>query len=455
MNTQNIRRVSLGLALLFAASVAGQAQNNVTYRVDMTEQIQLGNFQPGDTIRVTGALPLWNWGDGTDLTNNPALSGDASNIYSAVIDVPGSPGAAGGEFKFRANGNWEDTTDGANRNFILTGGDQVLPVLYYNDQPLGATTNANVTFQVDMTPQVIAGSFTNGVSTVTLAGNINNWGQTDMANNPALSGNASNIYSTTVSTTTSVGMWSRYKFRADGGWEAAALNGVNQNKDRRFYFTGGDQVLPLVTYNDASLCDVLLKETPVTIVLHLPNGTLDRNGVPFNKAGGERVFINGDFLKWPAWSIDNMPEMTNNPPGSDYYEQTFVLPAGSPRRLQFKCGIDGGDHGALDNENVTYSDHVKYVRDDSNPYKLPAAEFGPNFNSTLVEPVFGNLTAGVASSGFVPITWLGCPCATLQVRTNIVAGSWIDLPATDSLSATNWPNTDGMQFFRLQKRAAP
>lgn len=434
--------------------------NLVTFQVDMTEQILLGNFIPdsgGDTIRVTGApAALTSWNAGVDMTNNPALSGNASNIYSAVVEILGMPGTSGGAHKFRMNNGWEDTSDGADRNFTITGGAQVLPVRFYNDQPVGVVTNANVTFQVDMTPQVITGGFTNGVSTVTISGNITGWGGgVAMVNNPSLPGTASNIYTATVSTTTptSVGMWCRYKFRADGGWEAAAIYGVGQNKDRRFYYTGGDQVLPLVTYNDASLCDVLLQETPVKIVVHLPNGRLDNNGIPFDKVN-DKVYINGDFLKWPGWN-NSLPEMVNNPVGSDYYEQTFLMPGGSPRRMQFKFGIDGPGHGGMDNENPTYSDHVKYVRDNTAPYTMPAAEFGNLYLSTLVEPLFGNLAAGALSSGYVPITWLGCPCVTLQTRTNANQGAWTDLPATDATSSINWPNTGGQRYFRLQKRPLP
>ena len=436
--------------------------NPVTFQVDMTEQIALGNFIPStgvDTIRVTGnPAALTSWGDGVDMTNNPALSGDASNIYSAVVEIVGMPGTLGGAHKFRMNNGWEDTSDGADRNFTITGGAQVLPVRYYNDQPVGVLTNGNITFQVDMTPQVITGGFTNGVSTVTISGNINGWGGgTPMVNDPNLPGNASNIYTATIAypppATTTVGMWCRYKFRADGGWEAAAIYGVGQNKDRRFYYTGGDQVLPLVTYNDASLCDVLLKETPVTIVVHLPNGRLDNNGIPFDKVN-DKVYVNGDFLKWPTWD-NTLPEMVNNPVGSDYYSQTIVLPGGSPRRLQFKFGIDGPNHGSLDNENPTYKDHVKYVRDNTNPYTLPVAEFGNLYLSTLVEPLFGDLSAGTAAGGYVPITWLGCPCVTLQMKTNLSSGVWTDLPATDATSSTNWPNTGGQRYFRLQKRPLP
>ena len=165
--------------------------------------------------------------------------------------------------------------------------------------------------------------------------------------------------------------------------------------------------------------------------------------------------MNGDFLGWPTWDTA-LPQCTNNPIGSDYYQVILPIKGGNPRRLQFKFGLSGPSHSVpIDNENPTYSDHVKYVRDYNASYTLPAAEFGNLYLSSLVEPVFGNLKAGEPVGGNIPITWLGCPCATLQVRTNINSGSWVDLPATDATSATNWPNTGADRFFRLQKRPFP
>jgi hypothetical protein len=445
--------------------------NNITYRVDLTEQVQLGDFLPGDTITVTGEpLALSNWGAGVGMTNDPALSGNASNIYSAVVGIQGVPGAAGGDFKFRMNSGWEETAIGDNRNFKIIGGDQVLPVYFYFDQPIGPPTNANVKFQVDMTPQVISGGFTNGMSAVRISGYFNGWPNTAdggelMTNNPALSGNASNVYSAWISIdnlpgtvpTTTVGLVNRYKFRADGGWEAAAIYGVGGNKDRQLIIAGGDQILPLVTYNDASLCDILQQKTTVTFVLHLPNGTLDDNGIPFDKAN-DHVYINGDFLNWPQWLPANLPEMTNNPVGSDFYTVALPINGGNPRRLQFKFGIDGPNHSTpyIDNENPQFTDHVKYVRSNSNPYTLATAEFGSTHLSVLVEPVIGDLRIGAPSGGNLPITWLGCPCATLQTRTTLNTGSWTDLPVTDGLSATNWPNNTGTaRYFRVQRRQFP
>lgn len=454
----NGRGLGLGLSLLLASGPAIQAQNNITYQVDMTPQIELGNFLPEtgtDTIRVTGAF--FDWGDGIDLTNNPALPGNASNIYSAVVSQPGEPGTPGGAYKFRLNSGWEDTADGSDRNFIITGGDQVLPLAYYGDRPPGSTTNANITFQVDMTPQVITGGFTNGVNVVSVAGNMNNWGQDILTNNPALPGNASNIYSTTLSVTDTVGMWARYKFRADSGWETAAIYGVGNNKDRLLYITGGDQVLPLVTYNDASLCDLLTQPTAVTFILQLTNGTPDNAGVPFDRET-DQIFINGPLFPtdgWLTWDTTVLPELTNNPVASDLYETTIVIPAGRSRATAFKFGIAGPSHGGLDNEAPQFTDHLAYVRTTGPAYTMPVAQFGTAFEASRVEQAWGDLVVSAPVSGNVPVSWLGAPCVTLQTTTDLAEGEWVDLPATDAGSSTNFPAADTTRFFRLQKRQQP
>jgi len=191
----------------------------------------------------------------------------------------------------------------------------------------------------------------------------------------------------------------------------------------------------------------------VTFKLHLTNGTPDLNGIPFDKAN-DQVYLNGEFLGWPVWVPGNLPELTNNPVGSDFYQTTLLL--NGSRRLQFKYGLSGPNHvSPIDNENPFQRDHVQYVRNNSNPYTLATSEFGTNHFNVLVEPAFGNLKIGAPSGGNVPITWLGYPCTTLQMRTSLTSGSWVDIPATDMLSSTNWPVSGSQQYFRLQRRPLP
>lgn len=433
--------------------------NNVTFQVDMTAQIAISAYEHGQPVRISGAFT--GWGDGVDMTNNPALSGDASNIFSCTIVVSGGPGSQGGQYKFRANGGWENDGVGpggaANRNFTITGGDQVLPVVYYNNIAPAVPTNGAVTFRVDMTPQVLTGGFINGVGEVRVSGGFNGWGAGDLlTNNPALATVESNIYSTTLAITNFPNTAYRYKFRANGGWESAAIYGVGINLDREFFLAGNEQILPLVTYNDASLCDVLLEPTSTTFVLQVTNGTVATDGTVFVKdpPGTTRLFINGEFNGWQGWN-EFLPELVNNPAGSDFYEITIPLPAGAPRAQKFKFGMLGASTSNLDNEAPTYQDHISYIRTFGPTATLPVAQFGTNYAATRVEPSFGNLKAGTPSGGNVPITWLGGPCITLQTRASLTSGNWTDLPATDATGSTNWPNTGGAQMFRLRKRPLP
>jgi hypothetical protein len=413
--------------------------NNVTFQVDMTAQILLGNYVPGQTMRVSGGFT--GWGDGLDLTNNPALSGNASNVYSHVFPVAGFPGTSGGGYKFRANGGWENDP---NRTFTLIGGDQVLPLVYYNNLAPNVPTNA-ITFQVDMTAQILLGNFTPG-QFLRVSGNMYSptYGDgIDLTNNAALSGNASNIYSTVIDVIANTGTSFEYKFRANGGWENPTSTGGN---NRSFQIAGGPQVLPLVFYSDASPCDLLAQATTVTFVLRLTNGTTAIDGTVYD--GSQTVHINGEFNGWATWDA-LLPQMVNNPIGSDFYEHTTVLPAGASLAQKFKFSIGGAD-----NETPSFQDHIQYVRSTSGTYTMPVAEFGTNYASVRIEPAFGNLVAGAPAGGNIPVTWLGLPCVTLQTRASLTSGSWTDHPASDATSATNWPNT-GSQFFRLQKRTNP
>jgi hypothetical protein len=413
--------------------------NNVTFQVDMTAQIDLGYYVPGQPMRVTGNFKNPRWDDGINLTNNPALPGSASNIYSAIIPVVGISNSIAREYKFRANNGWESVN---NRTFVITNTTQVLPLVFYDNLAPNVPTNA-VTFQVDMTGQISVGNFAPG-QFIRVAGGMNGWGDgLDLTNNTALLGNASNIYSGVINVIASTNTAYEYKFRLNGGYEAPTSTA---GKNRSFQIAGGNQVLPLVFYSDDSPYDFLAQATTITYRLHITNGTPNKDGVPFVK-GVNQIFINGEFNGWATWDI-LLPEMVPNPIGGDDYEYTAVVPAGQRIAQFYKFSIGGSD-----NEAGISEDHIEYVRTLGNTYVMPTAQFGPLFAATRVEQSFGNLSVGPRSGNNVPVTWLGRPSVTLQVRSSLSAGTWTDLPVTDSAQATNWPlSTGSNQFFRLQKR---
>jgi len=163
--------------------------NNVTFRVDMTVQIALGNFNPppngSDYVEAKGAFNAWS--DGFYLTNNADAVGQESNVFSGVWTIVSNPNTSE-PYKFYMNtasggGIWESpaSTGGGNRSFVLlsTNGNLVLPDVFFNDLHLGnvVPTNTLVTFSVNMTGAVgtDAVTFDPSVDQVYVNGDWLNW----------------------------------------------------------------------------------------------------------------------------------------------------------------------------------------------------------------------------------------------------------------------------------------
>lgn len=445
-------RTLLGLGLLSAAGLTASA-DEVTFNVDMSA-ITNSAGQPAYTeVHVSGAFN--GWSQSSILTNNGA------NIFTNTFEV-----AANGNYKYTCivNGgvSWEA---GADHPITLTGSPQTLPLLAFNYDgvvPIDFTTN-NITFNVDMTVQGV--SFLNAGGLVTVSGGFNGWGNSMVLTNDPAAGFPTNWwYSGTFEaitqlmppTATPAQKINRFKFRANGGWEEPqTINAAGGND--RFWdaTTTGDKVLPLVFYSDASLCDVLAEETAVTFVLHITNGTTAIDGHVFDNSV-DTVHINGESLlgTWQPWNF-LLPTLVRDGT-SDYYTNTFLIPAGRPRAQKVKYNIvDGITLTGGDNEAPQFSDHVQWIRTTNTTYTMAPVEFGTNYASIRVQKQYGDLAIGAPTGGAVPVTWLGCPCVTLQSRTDLNSGSWTDLPATESASSTNVPTTVSQQYFRLQKRTTP
>ena len=138
--------------------------NNVTFEVDMSVQMDVGNFNTNtETIQIHGDYN--GWGSGTVMTNNPNSSNP--DIFSAVIEYTGAPNAQR-YYKYTiqntAGTQWENVSAansiGGNRWFDLTNSadtNVVIGPVYFSDEAPSAlidfvtVTNCMVTFTVDMT----------------------------------------------------------------------------------------------------------------------------------------------------------------------------------------------------------------------------------------------------------------------------------------------------------------
>jgi hypothetical protein len=419
--------------------------NTVTFQVNLAQQINVGNFiVDTSTNYVRGFFN--GWGQSLFSTNDPSIHTTnqfglvSSNVYVASVDVTGSPGQTVDYKNFIDTGsNWEspgpgvgDPSDNNNRFFNLATSAQVLPIIYFNDAPYAPKSTNAITFQVDMTAQVINGNFNPVGGTVEVRGNFNSWGTPQIlcTNDPTAVN--TNLYSTVVTITDGVGASEFYKFWAsvsvNTGWETMA-----DNRSLRIV-SGTAQVLPPVFFSNVDPSDLLPADTTVTFQVSMTNA-VGTDAHPFDPVN-DAVFINGvpTFATWDTF----LPQCTNNPVGSRIYSIDLLVPKGGPVQQTYKYGINGVDDEAGAGQN-----HVRYIRS-TGTYVMPLDVFG----NQLVESSFGDLKATASIPGRVLISWTGRPGVHLQTKPALV-GSWTDHPETDGLSSTNWPTDGNALLFRL------
>lgn len=133
MRTNMFRTLALvALLIAFAAVAAGAVE--VTFRVRMSYQVELGLFDPGeDFVDIAGTFN--NWGE--DLT--PLSDADGDTIYEVTID--GFDPDEYIEYKYRLNGEWGGTEEfpgvGNNRTYTVPSSDDSV-LVWYNDQEPGS-----------------------------------------------------------------------------------------------------------------------------------------------------------------------------------------------------------------------------------------------------------------------------------------------------------------------------
>jgi hypothetical protein len=432
--------------------------NVLSFSIDMTVQIELGHFNPanGDQIEVLGTLenPKWTVG-GFILTNNPNIT--ASNVYSGTIADGNYPGSFE-EYKFVIISGGSPTYESINnRAFFTPTNAYTFPLAYFNN--ITSAYSIPVTFQVDMTVPLLAGSFNpNNGDTVSAAGTFQSTQWTPdvffLTNNPT--GPNPNIFTGIYIDQNAPGTGEQFKFQINSGgtttWE-----GVN---NRTFTLASSAQTLPVVTWNNEDSNSVLLQATAVTFTVNMTNA-VDEYGAPFDP-NNDLVVIAGTFTN-PQWTLNwqdpainsdyGQYVLQNNPVGSLLYSGTYTVPAGNSYQVIYKYGIYHNTaqlNTNADNEAAANVNHTRYIRT-VGAYNFPVDIFGIQRTNAAAatEMAFGNLTIGAPVAGQLPIAWLGLPGVHLQVSTNLLQGGWQDLNATTGASSTNWPAASGTGFFRL------
>jgi hypothetical protein len=483
VNIPSASGASLVLPTVFFSDAGYPVNSDVTFRVDMAQQINLGYFIPGtDSVYARGDWD--NFLQSVQLTNDPSILRTnqfglvSSNVYVGTATFSTSPNASE-TFKYWNNDplapgtGWEtpspvnaNTDHDNNRFFFCT--NQTLPIVFYSDAPYAPAATNLVTFQVDMSA-LMGGLFQPDMDRVDVRGSFNGWsGNVNICTNDPNAANT-NIYSTQVTIIDGVGATEQYKFvytgpNVPGGisWDQPAPPTVGGN--RFFVQPNTNQlVLPPVYFSDVLPNSVVPTNTAVTFNVNMTGAKSYTSGTPFNPAS-DQVYVYGDFLGWgSAWDTGTLApyQMTENPVGSTNYTITLTVFKGNPVNLTYKYGFYSAidmNSGSVDNEAGFQQNHFRYVRQ-APSYTMPTDVFGNQYD----EPVkFGNLSAAPSAGRQVAVSWLGLPGVHLQTRNSVVAGAWTDLFNTDGtnytagyiskngfVSVTNYPTTGGQTYFRL------
>jgi hypothetical protein len=449
---------SLVLPTQFYSDSGPATTNEVTFQVDLAEQINIGAFTNGEsTVTVAGLLNGWNNDSSSNLlTLDPSIATTNSygvvshDVYTGTFPVANSPGGAEA-FKFviqNGTTDWEapnplNSDPGGNRYYFNVA--QTLPIVYFSDSPLGPPVN--VGFSVDMSAVALSSDWQ--PSTVRLDGSFNGWGSDiTCTNDPA--GNT-NIYSCVVPIGSFTAVQYQFRYTDTNGNTQYDHDPSGNNRAYTVPPNITSTNLPVVYFNNVLPTDVLDLDTTVIFTVNMSNavaapGSADA-GHHFD-ANVDGVFINGDFLGWLNWDpISLSAEQMTAVGTTSNYTFSVLFSKGHSRLLNYKYGMNGADDEAPANQN-----HQRYIRSTGGgTYNLPVDIFGDQY----IEPKIGGLTIGTPSGASIPVTWLPYPTALLQYSTsltvpNVNGGFWTDIPATLGQGSTNWPVSGGNVFFRLK-----
>ena len=281
--------------------------SNVTFSVDMAEQIYLGNFNPanGDVATVEGMFNGWTHDVyilTNDLTQVITEPGGVlrTNVYTETFPVTNSP-AGIEEYKFVIYNTVNSTAgyegpgalnadpDSGNRFFALATPAQPLPLVYFSDAPFSLVLVSNITFSVDMS--IVAITDTNyNPATVTVNGTIYA-GYTDVSctNNPTAAN--TNIYTSTMNYTLGLGSMQQYQFRYKTKDNATYVYDHATGGGNRLYTvinTNPNGTNLASVWNDASANDYFFTPQAVKFSVNMANA-VTTTGHTFVPSSGYRL----------------------------------------------------------------------------------------------------------------------------------------------------------------------
>lgn len=408
--------------IVFGAALAASAVN-VTFQVNMSVQTALGQFNSagGDYVVVSGDFNSWS-------LNAFPLTQSATNadIWQGTVDL-----AAGSypnyKFVIEPEAIWEingvGTGGSQNRWFGVGTTDEVLDVVYFNNQTNVPSNTKLVTFQVDMSIQTATGTFDPVNGPLVVSGVFNNWNTTAAPLAPS-AGNT-NIWVGTVNITADSGTWLDYKFVMNGNvWESSA--------DRSFQMTNGPQTLPVVFFSNISALPV-----PIPLNFSVNMGVQQALG-NFNPTNGDYVEAEGSFNVSGGGTWLGGFALTNDPVNNPLvYSGTFVDPNDNIGSLVTYAFV-------MHSSTTTWEANRTITLTSTNATALPLAYFN-NVNN------LGPLFLSKSGSQMVLIWPAGTNVnntISLQSSTNLSHG-WTAVPNSWGQTGVTNDFGAGTMFFRL------
>ncbi|MEO0403729.1 MAG: carbohydrate-binding module family 20 domain-containing protein, partial [Bacteroidota bacterium] len=332
---------------------------DITFQVDMSletvgpDGVRIaGNFNDpdGDGNIDNAAYPQW------DPAGIQLLDGDNDNIYDVTLTL-----ADGFTYEYKyINGNAWGQDEGVpaecqangNRFYDVNGADEVLAAHCFASCDPCVFNDFTVTFQVDMSEQVVDGA---GVH---LAGSFNGW---DPLANP-MTDMGNGLWSIDLMLT--AGDVHTYQFvngndinNAETVPTECGVDDGNNGFYREITVPGGDTTLDLVCFSGCEGC----VSSVVDVTFQVDMSEVGANGIG--------VFIVGSFQLPNPWA-DGADQMADQ--GNDIYTYTASLPAGSVIEYKYlngpnffneetvpsACGVDNGLGGFNRTHTVGFADET-------------------------------------------------------------------------------------------------
>jgi hypothetical protein len=450
----------------FTDMCAADGQSNVTFRVDMSAAAENCAITDDSVISVPGSFNDWTAGATT-------LQHVGGNLYA------GTHAITNGTIDFKFHGtpenriSWED---GGNIQAVVDA-DKLLGVAVFRkdggfaDWCEGVVEeDFQINFEVDMGVQVLSGAFNPDTDRVYVAGAAFGWGpgaDNQMVRNPFAEEDW--LFTISITRTLVVPSDNPYKFIF-----VNATDQVTWEDGADRIFSAAEDIpnnvinVPKRFFNDIGYDNILSAETVIKVVVDLRPAYYfleDTGTLPADSQSGEipnpsidGLFVNGPFAhyaqgvtggQWADWGPDALGANDTRrfyddgthgdaTAGDMFYTRTYTYPAGTPRTVVGKFGINGYDNEAgfqLDQHVVLSEGQDVVVNIIFGCVRRQDGTYASHFNTDVDSPWHRAYAPYlvVDNTGDVPT------CSVVRSGGHVVSNEPIG-PASENIELVSYPN---------------